>query len=95
MAKELVIQCGDYNIVAAIEACNLPEIPAELRVYLTDKNNMIIQDICCVRQQFEYGNIGKSFVPIEKAVSCLVWSDANNEDFTHDFGINVYEEDEE
>lgn len=92
MAKQLVIPCGDYNIVADIDAVNLPEIPAELRVYLTDKNNMIIQDICLVRQQFEYGDFGQPFVPINNAVSCLVWSDENNEDFTHDFGINVYEE---
>ena len=94
MAKKLVIPCGDYNIVAEIDATNLPEIPAELRVYLTDNKNMIIQDVCLVRQQCEYGDTGKPFVPIGDAVTCLVWSDGNDEDVTHDFGINVYREDE-
>ena len=94
MENKLVIPCGDYNIVAYIEDGNLPQIPAELCVYLTDKNGEYVQDICLVRQQFEYGKIGSPFIPIENAVSCLVWSEGNNEDFTHDFGIDVYKEEE-
>ena len=93
MAKKLVIPFGDYEIVAEINASNLPEIPAELVVYIRDKNGEYVQDICMVRQQFEYGDIGQPFIPIE-AVNCLVWSDANNDDLTHDFGINIYKEEE-
>lgn len=94
MSKKLIIPCGEYNIVAEIDATNLPEIPAELRVYLTDNNSAIIQDICLVRQQCEYGATGQPFVPIGDAVTCLVWSDGNDEDVTHDFGISVYREEE-
>lgn len=94
MAKKLVIPFGDYQIVAEINASNLPEIPAELCVYITDKEWEFVQDVCIVRQQFEYGDIGKPFIPIDEAISCLVWSDSNNEDCTHDFGINVYKEEE-
>ena len=94
MARKLVIPCGDYNIVAEIDSLNLPEIPPELRVYLTNNSGMIIQDICLVRQQCEYGAMGEPFVPIGDAVTCLVWGDENDEDFTHDFGINVYKEEE-
>ena len=95
MSKKLVIPCGDYNIVADIDATNLPEIPAELRVYITDKDNAFVQDICLVRQQYEIIEFGKDFVPIDKAITCIVWSDENNEDFTDDFEIGIYEEEEE
>lgn len=94
MAKKLVIPFGEYQIVAEINALNLPEIPEELCVYITDKNNEFIQDVCIVRRQFEYGNIGEPYIPIGDAISCLVWSDSDNEDFTHDFGIDVYKEEE-
>ena len=93
MAKKLIIPFGNHNIVAEINTLNLPEIPPELCVYITDNNGRIVQDICLVRQQYECNGNGKDFTPYD-AITCLVWSDSDNEDFTHDFGINIYNEEE-
>lgn len=92
MGKKLEIQFGEHKIVAEINAMNLPEIPPELCVYICDKYNNWVQDICLVRQTSEYGNAGEAFKSDNKSVDCLVWSDPNNEDFTHDFTMGVYEE---
>ena len=92
MAKKLEIPFGEYKIVAEINAMNLPEIPPELCVYICDKYNNWVQDICLVRQTSEYGNPGETFKSDHNSVDCLVWSDPNNEDFTHDFTMGVYEE---
>lgn len=95
MSKKLEIPFGEYKIVAEINAMNLPEIPPELFVCICDKNNNWVQDICMVRQTSEYGGTGEAFKSDNKSVDCLVWSDPNNEDFTHDFTIDVCEEEEE
>lgn len=95
MSKKLIIPCGNYSIVAEINAINLLEIPVELCVYIADQNNAFLQDICLVRQQYKDVAPGKDFVPIDNAVTCLVWSDSNDECFTHDFGISIYNGEEE
>lgn len=84
MEKKLIIPFGDKKIVAEINDNNLPEIPIELNVYLTDSDGKIIQDICLVR-------------PSENTedIECLVWSDEYDEDYSHKFIISQYEEEEE
>ena len=90
--KTLVIQLGENKIVAEINDANLPEIPPELCVYICDKDDRIIQDICLVRPSYEYRMDKHGFVTDNKSVDCLVWADPENEDFTTDYTISVYEE---
>ena len=95
MEKKLVIQFGNHKIVAEINDLNLPEIPSELGVYICDENDNFIQDVCLVRQSYKCGRNGMGFESDNNSVDCLVWSNPNNEDFTHDFTIGVYEEEDE
>ena len=88
---KLVIPLGENKIVAEVNDANLPEIPPELCVYICDKDNVIIQDICLVRPSYEYRMETHDFVTDNKSVDCLVWSDPGNEDFTTDYTIDVYE----
>ena len=92
MEKKIEIPFGEYKIVADINDANLPVIPAELCVYICDKENNFIQDVCLVRQSYRSDGINKAFESDNNSVDCLVWSNPNNEDFTHDFTMGVYEE---
>lgn len=92
MKNRIEIPFGEYIIVADINDANLPVIPAELCVYICDKENNFIQDVCLVRQSYRFGGINEAFESDNNSVDCLVWSDPNNEDFTHDFTMDVCEE---
>lgn len=94
MAKKLEILFGEYKIVADINDANLPIIPAGLCVYICDKENNFIQDVCIVRQSYRFGGINEAFESDNNSVDCFVWSDPNNEYFTHDFTMGVREEEE-
>ena len=92
MQGKLVIPLGDNKIVAEVNDANLPEIPPELCVYICDKDDVIIQDICLVRPSYEYKMETHEFVTDNESVDCLVWEDPENEDFTIDYTIDVYKE---
>ena len=61
---------------------NHPEICVYIRY-----NGLVGQDICLVRP-----HEGKDFVQENDKVDVLVWADENNEDFTDEYCINVWEE---
>ena len=64
----------------------------EMNVYLEDKDGVWIQDIAVIRQAYHYE---KDLAPVQdKKINVFVWSDANNEDYTHKFDIDIYEEEE-
>ena len=94
MKNKLIIPLGDKKIVAEINDNNLPEIPIELNVYLTDSNGQIIQDICLVRAHYDYSSKGE-FETDNNFVDCLVWGDSDDEDYTNKYVIGVHEEEEE
>ena len=81
--EKLSIPFGDYKIVAEINNTNLPYIPLELCVYICDKDNNFVQDICMVKQNNKHNS-----------VDCLVWTDSDDENYTHKHTIGVYEEEE-
>lgn len=94
MEKKLVIPFGNHKIVAEINDNNLPEIPIELNVYLTDSDSCIIQDICLVRAHYDYIRSKGEFETDNDFVDCLVWGDSDSEDYTDKHVIGVYKEEE-
>ena len=94
MENKLEIKLGDKKIVAEInDWCD--DAPNELTVYLCDKDNCLIQDVCLVRPHYEVNEKTYEFETNNEFIDCLVWSDSDTEDYTHKFVIGVYEEDEE
>ena len=91
MEKNLVIPFEEYEIVAEINNSE-PEIPSELTVYIRNKDGVITQDICLVRQHYEYNRKNENFEIDSNHVECLVWGDPNSEDYTKKYVIGIYEE---
>lgn len=60
----------------------------EAFISLENKKDGTYQDICMVSQAVE----PHSDKEIPNAVRCLVWSDPQNEDYTHEFVIEKYED---
>lgn len=82
--KKLKIKLSDGRELIA-EVNELDSDNAELAVYTvdnTDKQDIVYQDICLVREGVKHD------------VECLVWSDLNNEDYTDYFSIGKFESEE-
>ena len=94
MENKLEIKFGDKKIVAEINDWS-DGGTNELTVYLCDKDNRIIQDICLVRPHYEVNRKTYEFETNNDFIDCLIWGDSDEEDYTHKFVIGVYEEDEE
>lgn len=94
MNKKLVIPFGEYQIVAQIDASNVPDIPPELYVGVEDKNGRFVQDICLVRQSMSHNRVTHATDIGDNAVQCLVWGDPNDDDITNDFIIGIFREDD-
>ena len=94
MENKLAIPFGNHKIVAEINDNNLPEIPIELNVYLTDSDGKITQDVCLVRPHYDYIRSKGEFETDNDFVDCLVWGDSDDEDYTDKHVIGVYKEDE-
>ena len=94
MENKLEINIGDKKIVALINDWN-DELPKELCVCLCTQDDAIIQDICMVREHYSYDNKKFEFKIDSNFIDCKVWGDSDNEDYTDDFVIGVYDEEEE
>ena len=82
--KKFVIDIGGINLVVEKYGSD------EFIMYFRDKKtNCITQDIVTVRQA-----VNDDGHRIPGAVDCLVWADENDEDYTHEFRINQFREDE-
>ena len=77
------------NLELVAELYNPDGEHPEIIVYL-EKDGVIYQDICLVRP-----HEGENLVQETDAVDCLVWGDPYNEDFTDEYFISMYEEEEE
>lgn len=62
----------------------------EIYLGLEDKNGVWLQDLAIIRQKYHYDE--DSNVINEKGIDVMVYSDANDEDYTHKFDIDIYEE---
>ena len=91
MKNKFKIPIGDNFIVTEAYQAD-PEFPIEITTYIEDKNGVILQDICLVREHYDY-NTGK-IVLNKNLVDCLVWGNPNNEDFTDDFTMEIRKDEE-
>ena len=64
----------------------------EIFIGLEDKNGAWLQDLAIVGQKYHYDL--DSNVVNEKGINVMVYSDVNDEDYTHKFDIDIYEEEE-
>lgn len=62
----------------------------EIYLGLEDKNGVWLQDLAIIRQKYHYDE--DSNVINEKGINVMVYSDANDEDYTNKFDIDIYEE---
>ena len=62
----------------------------EIYLSLADKNGVWLQDLAIVGQQYHYDE--ELNVVNDRGIDVKIYADSNNEDFTDEFGINIYEE---
>ena len=59
---------------------------------LEDKDGVWIQDLAIVGQTYHYTD--DTEVVQDKGVNVMVYADENDEDYTHKFDIDIYEEED-
>lgn len=62
----------------------------EIYLSLEDKNGVWLQDLAIVGQQYHYDT--NDGIVHDKGIDVKVYTDCDNEDFTDEFGISIYEE---
>lgn len=62
----------------------------EIYLSLEDKNGVWLQDLAIVGQQYHYDT--SDGIVYDKGINVKVYTDCGNEDFTEEFEIDVYEE---
>lgn len=91
MENKLEIRLGDNKIIAEVNKWS-DEAPNEITIYLCNKDNHIIQDICLVRPHYEINHKTYEFETDNNFIDCIVWGDSDSEDYTEKNVIAVYEE---
>lgn len=91
MENRLVIPIGKNKIVAEITDWQ-DGMPNELVVYLCDDNDAVFQDICLVREHYDYNRNSEEFEVDSDFVDCIVWGESGNDDYTNKHVIGVYDE---
>ena len=92
--KVIEIPIGDKKLVAFINDWQ-DNMPKEIFISLEDNSGRCIQDICMVREHYHFNEKTHEFVRDDSMIDCKVWGDSWSEDYTDEFVIGVYEEDEE
>lgn len=93
MENKIEIPIGNKKLVAFINDWE-DEMPKEIFISLIDNNGVFIQDICMVREHYHYNKNTEDFEIDSNFIDCKVWADSYNEDYTHEFTIGVWEEEE-
>ena len=85
MSGKIIVQLNnEKNLVA--ELYNYDGNHPEICVYI-EANGEVCQDICIARPHED-----EKFVQDKNSIDVLVWADANNEDFTDEYWISLWEE---
>lgn len=93
MENKIVIPIGNKKIVAFVNNWE-DEMPVEIFISLEDEQGRCVQDICMVREHYYFNPNSMDFEIDSSLVDCRVWADSDNEDYTNEFVIGVYEEEE-
>lgn len=64
----------------------------EIFIGLEDKDGVWIQDLAIVGQKYHYTD--DTEIVQDKGINVMVYADENDEDYTHKFDINIYEEED-
>ena len=88
MNNKIIVPLYDGKSLVA-ELYNHDGKHPEICVHI-EYNGAAWQDICIVRP-----HEGKDFVQEKDSVDVLVWANSNNEDFTDEYWINLWEEEDE
>lgn len=71
------------------------EFPNELAVYICNEDNVVLQDICLVRQHYEHDKANGGTKVDDELIDCMVWADCDTEDYTHKFVIDQWKDEED
>ena len=80
----------DLGFAALVAEKGIDNNYREIYLSLEDKNGVWLQDLAIVGQQYHYDE--ELNVVNDKGIDVKIYADSNNEDFTDEFGINIYEE---
>ena len=94
MENKIELPIGNKKLIVFINDW-ADGLPKEIFVSLEDSDGRCVQDICMVREHYHYNPKNGSFEIDSGLVDCRVWADSENEDYTNEFCIGVYEEEEE
>jgi hypothetical protein len=94
MENKLYLNIGNGKNIVVEHLDWHDEFPNELSVYICDENNVVLQDICLVRQHYEYDK-ANDYTKVYDKIDCMVWADCGSEDYTHKFVIDQWKEDED
>ena len=93
MEKQIEVQIGNKKIVAFVNDWQ-DGMPKEIFISIVDEDGRCVQDICMVREHYHYNKNIKDFEIDSSLIDCRVWADSDNEDYTDEFVIGVYEEED-
>ena len=93
MRDEIRVPIGDMFLVAMVNDWD-DEMPAEVCVYLENKDGAVWQDIGLVREHYHV-LMNHGFVRDPSLIDVKVWGDSDSEDYTHEFTVGIWEEEEE
>ena len=94
MENAIEIKIGNKKLVAFVNDWK-DDMPKEIFISLVDEDSRCFQDICMVREHYHYNKNSGDFEIDSNFVDCKVWADSDNEDYTDEFCIGVYNEEEE
>lgn len=92
MRDEIRVPIGDMFLVAMVNDWS-DEMPAEVCVYLENKDGAVWQDICLVREHYHV-LLNRGFVRDPSLIDIKVWGNSDSEDYTHEFTVGIWEEEE-
>ena len=95
MENELRIPIGDMFLVAMVNDWQ-DDMPVEMCIYLETKDGVLWQDIALVCEHYRVMNHGLvDFVRDPSLIDVKVWGDSGSEDYTHEFTVGIFKEEEE
>jgi hypothetical protein len=92
MENKIEVAIGHKKLIAYINDWQ-DGMPKEIFISIADDNDVVIQDICMVREHYHYNKNEGEFEIDDTLIDCKVWADSDSEDYTDEFCIGIYEED--